>query len=329
MRKTFIILSLSTLFLLIIFSDNRAIAGSEVGFFQWLGEFRQKAYAQGISKDTVDKAFDGIEYKEKVVSLDKKQPEKTIMFAGYKKKIIPQFRADQARKKLNENYALLDRIEKEFGVQKRFIVALWAIESDFGRRMGGFNIPHALASLAYEGRRREFFEKELMYALKILQEGHVAADNFLGSWAGAMGQCQFMPSSFIDRAVDYDGDGRKDIWGTKADVFASIANYLAQTGWEYDYTWGRRVKLTQNVPDNLWGRDVTKPMSFWKQMGVKKEDGSALPDADIQASLIDPDGDDGDKREVYLVYKNYKNIMKWNRSSYFATSVGLLADKLR
>lgn len=325
MKKLALILT----FLSLIFLDNRAIASSQEGFLRWLSTIEQKAIAQGISKATIDQAFEGIYYKEKVVKLDKKQPEKVKMFADYKKNIIPAFRARQARQRLRENYALLDRIEKEFGVQKRFIVALWAIESDFGRRMGGFYIPQALASLAYEGRRREFFEKELLYSLKIIDEGHVTVDNFKGSWAGAMGQCQFMPSSFMTRAVDYNGDGKKDIWGTKADVFASIANYLQHTGWQYDYTWGRRVKLTRNIPDDMWGRGFTRPLSFWQAMGVRKADGSSLPDVDIGASLIDPDGDDGDKKEVYLVYDNYKNIMKWNRSSYFATSVGLLADQLR
>lgn len=313
----------------LIFSNNKAIANSAEGFLPWVDTIKQKAYSQGISKATIEKALAGIYYKEKVVKLDKKQPEKTIMFAGYKQKIIPAFRVRQARKRLKENYSLLDKIEKEFGVQKRFIVALWAIESDFGRRMGNFYIPQALASLAYSGRRRDFFEKELLNSLKIIDDGHVTVENFKGSWAGAMGQCQFMPSSFLSWAVDYNGDGRKDIWGTRSDVFASIANYLKNTGWEYNYTWGRQVKLTRNIDDSLWGRKVTKPMSFWRKMGVTRIDGLPLPSVDISASLIDPDGDKGTKKEVYLVYKNYKNIMKWNRSSYFATSVGLLADKLR
>jgi len=309
--------------------EHIASAKNSEGFSSWLDEFKQKAVSQGISRDTVEKGLANIEYKEKVVKLDKKQPEKTLTFADYKQKVIPQSRINKARKMLKENYALLDKVEKEFGVQKRFIVALWGVESDFGRRMGGYYIPQALATLAYEGRRRTFFEKELTYALKIMDQGHVNRDNFLGSWAGAMGQCQFMPTSFYSYAYDYDGDGKKDIWGTKADVFASVANYLKNTGWKDDEIWGREVIAPKSIRDNQLGRKYSKPLSYWKRLGVKKADGSELPDVDIQASLIDPDGDDGTRKEVYLVYKNFKNIMKWNRSLYFATSVGLLSDKLR
>ncbi len=159
MKKNLIIVLFTFFAITIVFSDNRVNAATAEGFYNWLENFKQKAKYNGISATTLQSAFRGIEYKEKVVKLDKKQPEKTITFQGYKRKIIPNFRAQQARKRLKENYALLDKIEKEFGVQKRFIVALWAIESDFGRRMGSFTIPHALASLAYEGRRREFLKK--------------------------------------------------------------------------------------------------------------------------------------------------------------------------
>ena len=314
---------------IIISCDNKEAFANQEGFSSWLNQIKIKALEKGIKKDTIDKAFAKINYKEKVVSLDKKQPERTIKFQEYKQKIIPQSRINKARKKLRENYKLLDQVEKDLGVQKRFIIALWAIESNFGQNMGGFYIPEALATLAYEGRRRDYFTEELINALKILDDGHVESSNFKGSWAGAMGQCQFMPSSFNNYAIDYNGDGRKDIWNTKADVFASAANYLKSAGWNDEYTWGRKVILTQDIKDNLISNKIEKPLAFWKSIGVKKANGSELPDIDINASLIDPDGDDGQRKELYLVYDNYKKIMKWNRSLFFATSVGILSDALR
>jgi membrane-bound lytic murein transglycosylase B len=315
---------------LVIFnSENIAYAETTKGFSNWLDEFKSKAISKGISKDTVESALRDISYKEKVVSLDKKQPERTITYQDYKQKVIPYSRIKTARQKMAENFPLLDEIEKDFGVSKRYIVALWGIESDFGRRMGGHYIPQSLATLAYEGRRREFFEKELLLALKILDEGHIKISDFKGSWAGAMGQSQFMPSSFLAYAIDYNDDGRKDIWNSKADVFASIANYLKNTGWQTNYKWGRKVVLSKEIDDSLISNKIEKPLSFWRKQGVLQEDMKPLPNVAINASLIDPDGDDGDREELYLVYRNFKNIMKWNRSLFFATSVGLLADQLR
>ncbi|MCD6035391.1 MAG: lytic murein transglycosylase [Rickettsiales bacterium] len=299
---------------------------SEHGFQIWLADFKAKARQEGISQKTIDRAFKDVKIEPKVVKLDKKQPDKTVTFAQYKKSVLPQSRIKKARQLYHENKTLLDKIGKQYGVQPRFIVALWAVESNFGERMGGFSIVNALSTLAFEGRRREFFTKELMNSLKIIDAGHISAEDMKGSWAGAMGQSQFMPSTFLNYAVDYDGDGKKDIWGTKADVFASIANYLSKIGWNDDETWGREVKVPKSFDQSQISSKITKPLSTWGRMGVTKTDGRHLPkNAHMEASVVRPD----DKGvEIYIVYSNYKVILQWNRSLYFATTVGLLADAI-
>jgi len=195
--------------LITIFTINNANAGTQEGFNNWLKQFKAIAISKGISSATVNDALSNISYNHKIIELDRAQPEFKINFQQYKAKVINQARLQKAKRLLKENYTLLDKVEKQIGVPKRFIVALWAVESNFGEVQGGFYIPSALASLAYDGRRQDFFKNELLYALKILDEKHISKQNFKGSWAGAMGQCQFMPSSFFSYAYDFDRDGKK------------------------------------------------------------------------------------------------------------------------
>jgi len=298
-------------------------AANEQSFDTWRAELRQEALGQGISAATFDAAFAGVQPIPRVIELDKSQPEFTMTFPQYLDRVLPQKRIDTARARLNENRALLEAVGRKFGVQPRFIVALWAVESDFGRRTGDFSVVASLATLAYDGRRSEFFRKELLDALHILEERHISPDKMIGSWAGAMGQNQFMPSSFRAYAVDYDGDGRRDIWSTQADVFASIANYLGSYGWKADQTWGRPVRLPAGFDPNLVSLDIEKPMSEWQRLGVRTVFGSDLPGRELMASVVQPDGAGG---AAFLVYENYKKIMRWNRSTFFATAVGQLAD---
>ena len=183
----------------------------------------------------------------------------------------------------------------------------------------------ALATLAHEGRRASFFRKELLNALQILDEGHITPANMIGSWAGAMGQNQFMPSSFLSNAVDFDADGRRDIWTTRGDVFASTANYLKNAGWNDRYIWGRLVTVPADLDPAFLGLDKTRPLAEWRSLGVTRDDGQPLPHADLRASLIRPGDDEG---PYALVYDNYRAIMKWNRSTYFATAVGVLSDRI-
>lgn len=260
--------------------------------------------------------------------MDRSQPEFKINFQDYKKKVITDARIAKAKKLLKENYSLLDKVERMYGVPKRFIVALWGIETSFGEVTGNFYIPGALATLAYDGRRRDFFKNELLYSLKILDEGHTIKERFKGSWAGAMGQCQFMPSSFFKFAQDYNNDGRKDIWQTRADVFASIANYLLSVGWNYSDNWGQRVILPSRFNRAYINDKINRPLQFFNRMGVKDFRGGFLPFKNINARIISPDEDAARRGEYYIVYNNFDTIMDWNRSTYFATSVGLIADNI-
>ena len=213
----------------------------------------------------------------------------------------------------------------DYQVQRRFLLALWGIESDFGRFTGGFSVVNSLSTLAYDGRRGAYFRSELIDALKILNSGEINNSQMVGSWAGAMGQCQFMPSSYHRFAQDYNNDGKRDIWNSLPDTFASMANYLRNSGWKYDQTWGREVILPKTFDVALTGLEHTKSIPEWQQMGVRRVDGADLPGRELLAAIILPDGAG---TRAYMVYDNFRNIMKWNRSTYFALAVGILSDHL-
>ena len=301
-----------------------AVPGSAENFQIWLGKLRVEAEGKGISRSVLDEALAGIQPIPRVIELDRRQPEFTLTFTQYRDRVVPQSRIKKGRVKYQENRDLLEEIGGKIGVQPRFIVALWGIETDFGRVTGGFKVIPALATLAYDGRRSAFFRKELLNALQILHEGHIAPKEMMGSWAGAMGQSQFMPSSFLAHAVDYDGDGRRDIWTTRPDVFASAANYLAKSGWRADQTWGREVKLPRDFDFALADLKVRKPIGGWQALGVRQPDGGDLPTRQLSASIVLPEK--GKMTPAYLVYSNYRTTLRWNRSTYFALAVGLLSD---
>lgn len=308
----------------LLFTFSCASHADDAGFKQWLAQFKLKAQQEGISPQTIA-ALDDLTENQRVIELDRKQPEGTKTFTQYMQGVLPQSRIDKGKALLAQHGALLDRIEAKYGVQKRFIVALWGMETNYGGYTGNFSILRSLATLAYEGRRAEFFGKELMNALKIIDAGHISASEMDGSWAGAMGQSQFMPSSFLAYAVDENGDGRKDIWDTQEDVFGSIANYLSKSGWNPDLTWGRAVSVPANIDTSLEDAKTYLSLHDWQTLGVRKVDGSDLPTAELQARLVFP----GTQAEqAYLVYKNYDVLMKWNRSNYFGVSVGTLSDKI-
>ena len=301
----------------------------EKNFDQYVESLKVEALQNGISAPIVRDAFADVNYKPRAVKADKNQPEKRLTLDEYIPKAVPEWKVKQAKALYKEHQTDLTRIGEQYGVQPRFIVALWGIESNFGKYTGNYSVVDALSTMAYEGRREAFFRKELISALTILDQGHISVDDMKGSWAGAMGQCQFMPSSFLNFAADGNGDGKKDIWNTKADVFASTANYLSQSGWDDSYTWGRQVKLPKDFDMTIEGRveGKQKTLTQWSKLGVTRYDGRALPklDPDIDAWLTAPDQADG---RVYLVYNNYNALMKWNRSYYFALAVSHLADRI-
>ena len=322
---------ISLLFGFLVAGSGQATANT-IDFASWLQDLRTEARQKGISDAVLEQALNGIAPLPRVIELDRSQPEFKLTFEEYLGKVVSPTRKRVAAEKLREHDRLLTEIAAKYGVQKRFLVTFWGVETSFGRYLGSFNVPQALVTLAYDGRRSAYFRKELFNALTILEEGHITAATMKGSWAGAMGQSQFMPSSFVNYAVDWDGDGKRDIWATKADVFASSANYLAKAGWRDDITWGRAVALPSDGKINgraalaLAEAKTKMPLGDWAQAGVRSVDGSALPTRPLQARLIMPAGDNG---PAYLVYSNFDSILAWNRSNYYALAIGILSDTLR
>ena len=300
-------------------------ASASEPFAAWLAGVRAEALSTGIRADTLDAALAGIAPIPRVIELDRDQPEFRLTFAEYLDRVVTGPRIARARARLVENRTLLTAAARKYRVQPRFIVALWGIESDFGRLTGGFSVIGALATLAHDGRRSAYFRSELLHALRILDEGHVTPEDMTGSWAGAMGQGQFMPSTFVNFAVDGDGDGRRDIWDTRADVFASMANYLGQLDWHDDATWGREVRLPHGFDLTLAGGDTIKRLGAWQTLGVRRADGSDLPARQLRAGLVMPNGESG---PAFLVYDNFRALLGWNRSNFFALAVGHLADHI-
>jgi membrane-bound lytic murein transglycosylase B len=298
-----------------------ALAAAEEDFNGFIAGVRRDALAQGIRAGTVDNALRRAEYLPHVIELDRKQPEHTLTLSAFLEKVVTQDKINDGRAELAENLPLLTRVQQRFNVQPRFVVALWAVESDFGKVMGNYSVISSLATLAYDGRRSSYFRPELIAALRIIDGGNIRTDDMLGSWAGAMGQCQFMPSTFLNYAVDFDGDGKRDIWGNRADVLGSIANYIGSLGWRGDQSWGRSVTVPPNFDARMIGLDIRRPTADWSRMGVRPADASPLPG--VEASLVIPDGGGG---PTLLVYDNFRTIMKWNKSTYFAAAVGMLAD---
>ena len=233
------LLALGTLMAAPAWADD----GAAPDFSAFLRGVEAEALGRGLRPETLAQALTGIEHLDKVIELDRRQPEFTMTWKTYQEKVVSHAKVERGRRMMKENHALLQTISRHYGVQPKYVVALWGIETDYGRVTGGYPVVSALATLAFDGRRSVYFRGELMNALQILDEGHISSSTMLGSWAGAMGQCQFMPSSFLKFAVDWNGDQRRDIWATRADVLASAANYLAQSGWKGDEGWGRAVRL--------------------------------------------------------------------------------------
>ena len=309
---------------------------------EWLIDVKVEAKSLGISQKTLDKELSNIEPQQKIIMRDRCQPESTITLEEYL-----YYRVDKARiiagknmlKKYNKELAL---IEDYFKIQPRFIVSVLGMESYFGRNQGKVDTINAITTLAFDRRRSSFYRKQLFAALKIIDTNLVSSEKLIGSWGGAVGMTQMIPTTFLESAYDWDGGGI-DIWTSFLDAFASTANYLTSINknpWSYDSTWGREVIAPKNIADfydNLKqnnpigcgavkSRSVSKKLSQWKKLGFKNIDGSVLPIRDdLEARLVAPDGVDG---RMFIVYPNYKNILYYNCSSYYAISVGLLSDKI-
>jgi len=304
-------------------------------FDEWLAGVRAEALERGISVRTLDAALTGLEPQPMVVQRDRTQAEFTFTLDGYvRRRLTPALVRDTRRAYARER-RLLGRVSRAYGVPETIIASIWALESNLGRFSGVRPTVQALATLAWDGRREAFFRRELLDALLIVDRGDIELDSLKGSWAGAMGQPQFMPSSYLRFAQDFDGDGRKDIWTSKPDVFASIAAYLKENGWSGRYRWGREVRLPADrsaldraAPLRVEGCSAKRgmtiplPLSRWHALGVRRVDGARLPSASLDASLV------RSETRSFLVYGNYEAVLAYNCAHAYAMSVGLLADRL-
>jgi membrane-bound lytic murein transglycosylase B len=295
------------------------------GFQRWVSGFRARAMAQGISAATFDRAFAGAYYDPDVIARDRRQAEFTKQIWEYLDSAASDTRIENGRAALARHRAVLDRIEARYGVEKEVVVAVWGLESAYGQYRGSTPIIPALATLAYDGRRGAFFEEQLVAALRIIQAGDVDARGMTGSWAGAMGHTQFIPTSYLAYAVDFTGDGRRDIWSEDpTDALASTAAYLARFGWKKGQPWGVEVTLPRGFDYGQTGKRTRKPVRDWQAMGVRTVDGDRLPDHG-EASILLPAGARG---VALLIFSNFTTISRYNNADAYVIGVGHLSDRI-
>ncbi len=294
-------------------------------FAACVADLQTTARAEGISEHVVDDVLGKVNHLDRVIELDRKQPEFTQTFTNYYTRRVTPERVERGRQLLDRYHDVLAEIERRFGVPPRYLVAFWGLETNFGAYFGDIPVPDSLATLACDPRRSSFFTAELMQALRIVDAGDISPDRMVGSWAGAMGHVQFMPSVFEKYAVDADHDGRRDLWDSVPDALASAANFLHGLGWQRGLRWGREVRLPDGFDYALAGRGQARPLSEWVKLGVTDAFGRPLPRLDLPAAVLVPSGHRG---PAFLVYDNFDVIMGWNRSEFYALSVGRLADEI-
>ena len=297
-------------------------AHAQGGFDAFVAGVKAEARRQGIREATLSSAFAGVVPNQRVIELDRKQPEFNLTWPEYRARVLPDTRLQAARMHYGQEQPLLARVEERFGVDRGIMIGIWGIESAFGVNKGNYRLTEALSTLAWEGRRASYFRKELINALKILDAGDVTPARLTGGWAGAMGQPQFMPSSYLQYAVDFEGHGRRDIWDSKPDVFGSMANYLARNGWRRGEPWGQPVRVPGSVSSG--GRDDRRSLGEWMRLGVLREDGRRFSRPEATGALVLPDG--AGPGEGYIVYTNFGVLRRYNPSDFYALAVGLLGD---
>ncbi len=301
-------------------------AAAELNFQGWIQGFRDRALAQGISAPVLDRAFGGVSYDPEVIRRDRNQSEYTKTIWEYLDSAASELRVKNGQAALRDHQARLEQIEAEYGVEKEVVVAVWGLESSYGTFRGKMDVIRSLATLAFDGRRGEFFEGQLVAALKILQAGDVAARKMTGSWAGAMGHTQFIPTSYLEYAVDFTGDGKRDIWSDNpADALASTAAYLKQFGWVKGQPWGVEVTLPNEFDYTLADREIEKRPSDWAALGVQGLDGRAVADHG-PASILLPAGREG---AAFMIFGNFAVLERYNTADAYVIGVGHLADRIR
>ncbi len=302
---------------------NASIA--DENFLQCKTNLAKRAEAAGFSTNITKTVIDNISPIERVIALDKKQPEFTQTFPQYIQARVTDYHVRVGKEKLKEHKALFDSLEKKFGIPRQYLVSFWGLETVFGKHKGKMSVLNSLATLACDQRRSEFFTLELLNLFTLIETKQVAIEQLQGSWAGAMGHMQFMPTAYLKYAVDGDNDGRVDVWESEVDALTTAANYLNKIGWQPKERWGREVKLPDNFAFEKVAFDQYYPLNYFQQLSVKKTNNQSLPDYDVQAELYLPSGHQG---PAFLLYPNFNVIMTWNLSKSYALSVGILANKL-
>ena len=288
-------------------------------------ELQKTAKAQGLSTDTIDNTLGKVKYVARVIELDKKQPEFSQTFDNYFSKRVTDWRVKEGRRLLEENREFLNQLKAQYGVPPQYLMAFWGLETNFGSYKGKMPVLDSLATLACDPRRSQYFTGELMKALKLKEEYQFEASDMVGSWAGAMGHTQFMPSAYAAYAIDGDGDGKADLWNSTADALTSAANFLQQLGWQRNERWGREVSLPNNFSYEYLGKSHEQPLIKWAELGVMTSEGKPISTPDMSAALYLPAGYTG---PAFFGYKNFDVIMRWNRSTFYAIAVGHLADRI-
>ena len=321
------------IFLIIYFVIfNPALSLSNEKFNEWLLGFKERAIVQGVSKETADIALKNAKYLERIVALDRKQPEFFEKTYEYIEKRIDEKKIQTAKNFLNENSFLLDKVNNKFNVDKEILIALWGIETNFGVNKGKVDIISALSTLSFDNRRPEYFEKELIILLKLIDNKTIKYESLYGSWAGAIGNFQFMPSTIQKYAINFDDNTEIDLINSFQDSIASAANYLKMIGWNNKDLWGFEIKIDNNFDNSLINTDSRNlknkiSIAQLKSLGFKNKNGSEIKLIDKKEGwVIRPDGEDG---PIYIVFDNFLRLLEWNRSLRFAITVGTLSDKIK
>ncbi|MCU4651690.1 lytic murein transglycosylase [Roseibacterium sp. SDUM158016] len=306
-------------------ASTRPAETADPGFRRWIAGFRGRALARGIRPEVFDTAFDGVQLQSRVVERDRNQAEFSRTLWDYLDGAVSDARVRNGRAALAEHRDTLERIERRYRVEAEVVAAIWGLESAYGASRGSTDIVSAMATLAYDGRRQDFFEAQLIAALQILQSGDVSPRRMTGSWAGAMGHTQFMPTSYLEHAQDFNGDGRRDIWSDDpTDALASTAAYLAHFGWTYGQPWGVEVRLPQGFDYALTGERVRRDAGFWRRAGVTLADGGQVPDHG-EASILLPGGSEG---VALMIFDNFRVIERYNPADAYVIGVGHLSDRI-
>ena len=318
------------IYLFAIFNPSNSLSNEK--FNEWLVSFKSRAIAQGVSKETVDNTLKNAKFLERIVALDRKQPEFFEKTYEYLDKRVDEKRIQTAKNLLNENSVLLEKVNTKFKVDKEVLVALWGIETNFGVNKGKVDIISALSTLSFDNRRPEYFEKELIILLKLIDNKTLKYESLYGSWAGAIGNFQFMPSTIQKYGINFDEASDIDLINSFQDSLASAANYLNTIGWKEKDKWGFEIKINKNFDNNLISSDSRNlknkiSITQLKSTGFKNKNGSEILIEDKKEGwLIRPDGEDG---PIYIVFDNFLKLLEWNRSLRFAITVGTLSDKIK